>query len=145
MSEGGSRKLVVQDGDSPWLSRDVYPHTRHGRIRWKTLICANRTDSRELTMGMVEFPPGQSLQRHRHPECEVYYVIEGTGEMEIDGEYHALCKGTAVFVPGDALHSLRNTGTATLTLVYTFAADSFDEVRYTYDGEPHGAGVDRRD
>ncbi|MCB8978163.1 MAG: hypothetical protein H6657_12140 [Ardenticatenaceae bacterium] len=38
--------------------------------------------------------------------------------------------GSLVFIPGDAPHGLRNTGSEVLRLLYVFAVDSLDEVVY---------------
>jgi oxalate decarboxylase/phosphoglucose isomerase-like protein (cupin superfamily) len=36
--------------------------------------------------------------------------------------------GSAVFVPGDAEHGIRNTGEGPLRFVYAFATDAVDDV-----------------
>ena len=124
--------LTVHSDDLEWLSRDVYPETRQGRTRWKTLISADHTSSQGLTMGMLEFPAGAIQQLHRHPQIETYYIVDGQGELEMDGEIHPMRAGSAAFIPADVDHRMRNTGDVTLKLVYTFAADRFADVEYTY-------------
>jgi mannose-6-phosphate isomerase-like protein (cupin superfamily) len=52
--------------------------------------------------------PGQATQRHYHRETEeFYYLLEGSGEMEIDGERAAVRPGDAVLVPPGAWHEIR--------------------------------------
>ena len=41
--------------------------------------------------------------------------------------------GSAVFFPGDAVHSCENTGASELRFVYVLAADSFDDVEYVFE------------
>ena len=132
-SVSGSAPAVVRSSEAPWLTRDVYANAPGPAIRWKTLISAELTGSAGLTMGLVEFPPGRAQQRHRHPQPETYFVLDGAGTLEIDGQLYPVCAGTAVYVPPGAWHHLINTGDEPLHLVYNFAEDSFAEVDYTYD------------
>ena len=52
--------------------------------------------------------PGQSTERHYHREAEeIYYVVEGSGEMELDGERRPVALGDAVLIPPGARHQIR--------------------------------------
>jgi len=54
---------------------------------------------------------GQETQRHYHRVSEeLYYVEEGTGEMELDGELAAVGPGDAILIPPGAWHQIRATG-----------------------------------
>ena len=45
---------------------------------------------RNQSLAEATLEPGQSTQRHYHREAEeIYYVVEGSGEMELDGEPRA--------------------------------------------------------
>jgi len=91
------------------------------------------THSRALTMGIAKVPPGEALREHRHRQAEIYLVLEGTGSITIDGETRPVSAGSAVFIPGNALHSCESTGSSDLRFSYVFAADSFEEVEYVFD------------
>ena len=41
---------------------------------------------------------------------KIYLLLEGTGSVTIEGETRPVGAGTSVFIPGNALHSLENTG-----------------------------------
>jgi mannose-6-phosphate isomerase-like protein (cupin superfamily) len=57
----------------------------------------------EATLG-----PGQATERHYHAESEeIYYVVEGSGEMELDGERRQVTVGDAVLIPPGARHRIR--------------------------------------
>ncbi len=57
----------------------------------------------EATLG-----PGQSTQRHYHRAAEeIYYVVAGSGEMELDGDRRQLAVGDAVLIPPGAWHEIR--------------------------------------
>lgn len=93
-----------------------------------------RHPQRGAHRGHREDAPGEALRKHRHRQAEVYLVLEGTGSVEIGPEARPVAAGSAVFVPGDALHSLANTGASDLRFAYVFAADSFGEIEYVSDG-----------
>jgi len=50
---------------------------------------------------------GQGTQRHQHRATEeIYVVLEGEGEMEIEGERRLVRPGDAVLIPAGAWHEL---------------------------------------
>lgn len=126
------RPQSINAADLDWQSRAAYPETPAGQVRWKTLISAERTDSQDLVMGLLEMPPGQALVRHLHPPAETYFIISGKGQVDIQGQIHELSGGSAVFVPPKAVHELRNTGDTTLVVLYHFPVDQIAEVKYEY-------------
>ena len=112
-----------------------------GSITWRTIFSSERTPTAGLTLGVAELAPDATVgnRPHRHAPAEVYYVIAGEGVVTIDGERTPVRAGSAVFIPGNAEHSLANTGTSTMRLLYTFAVDSFDDVEYAFsDASPSG-------
>ncbi len=127
------KPAVVREGDQPWEGwADPAVHTK-SPIRWKLLVGGERTPSQGLTVGIAEIPPGASLLRHHHAPQEVYYVIEGEGQTEIDGRIGAVGPGTALFIPPNARHRTVNTGTEPLRFVWIFPTDTFREIEYHYD------------
>jgi len=64
---------------------------------------------------------------------KIYLLLEGTGSVTIEGETRPVGAGTSVFIPGNALHSLENTGEEDLRFAYVFAANSFEEVEYVFE------------
>ena len=51
--------------------------------------------------------PGQGTQCHYHRVSEeLYFVLEGGGQMEIDGERRAVGAGDTVLIPPGARHQL---------------------------------------
>jgi quercetin dioxygenase-like cupin family protein len=55
--------------------------------------------------------PGQSTKRHYHREAEeIYYVVEGSGEMELDGDRRRIGVGDAVLIPPGAWHEITADG-----------------------------------
>jgi mannose-6-phosphate isomerase-like protein (cupin superfamily) len=67
-------------------------------------------DALELRYSLAEarLAPGDVSLLHRLKTSEVYYVISGTGEMEIDGEKATVSPGQAVYIPPGSSQRIRN-------------------------------------
>lgn len=65
---------------------------------------------REVLQARVDFAPGASFPRHRHPGEEIIYVIAGTIEYEVDGKPIIVKAGDVLFVPDGVVHAARNVG-----------------------------------
>ena len=123
--------IVIHTNDCPL---EQWDDPRRGAVKWHTIISADRTASRSLTVGIAELPPSDtaSLALHRHPPEEVYHVLSGTGIVTIAETQYPIRPGSTVFIPGNTLHSVHTTGTETLRLLYVFATDSFDRIDYDF-------------
>ncbi len=125
--------IVGREGDQDWEDWSEGYAPQKGMVYWKTLISKGVTRSENLTLGVMELPPGEALREHQHRQEEIYLVLEGSGVLRVGAEEFAVEAGTAVFVPGDALHSCQNTGVSDLRVACVFPADSFDEVEYVFE------------
>ena len=66
-------------------------------------------------MDHLLLPAGASDGKHRHAGVEeIYYVLNGDGEVQVNGETSAIHKGDAVPVSLNEVHSFKNNGTADL-------------------------------
>jgi quercetin dioxygenase-like cupin family protein len=58
------------------------------------------------SLAEATLPPGSTTQRHYHALTEeIYFVLEGEGEMELDGEWRHIVPGDAVLIAPGAWHS----------------------------------------
>ncbi len=81
-------------------------------------------EQREAVVARVELEPGVVAGRHTHPGDEISYVLEGEGELLIDGEAPRKLKaGDAFVIPAGKVHDARNTGAATMRLVGVYVVD----------------------
>ena len=79
---------------------------------------------REVLQARVDFAPGSSFPRHKHPGEEIIYVIEGTLEYELpDKGWITLRKGDVLFVPTGGVHAARNTGTEPAAELATYVLE----------------------
>jgi len=66
--------------------------------------------------------PGASIGEHGHEgDEEIYYILEGTGEMTVDGEPVTVQAGDFCLTRSGHRHSLRNTGTRPMRLLVVCA------------------------
>lgn len=124
--------VVVQPDDRQWESWPEEQVPQRGEAQWKTLISAGVTRSEALTLGVARLPPGGVLHAHRHEQHEAYLVLDGAGVVTVDGASRPVGPGASVFIPGNAVHSVRSTGETDLRMAYVFAADAFEDVEYVF-------------
>ena len=117
--------------DASTLPDERWDDPARGTIRFRTLISAPMTDTGDIVCGLAMMEAGDTFPLHSHPEAEVYFGLEGTGEVMIDGMPHSLVPGVALYIPGGAVHGVP-LAKAPLKWFYTFAADSFADIRYRF-------------
>jgi len=61
--------------------------------------------------------PGLTSYSHKLKTSEVYYILEGEGEMYIDDEIEKVVPGQAVYIPPDSKQFIKNTGTLDLKFI----------------------------
>ena len=103
----------------------------YGEVTWRTLICADKTPTREFVLGVADFKPGEKLHPHRHEPAEFYYCTSGYGEVVIEGAVHAVHQGVAVYLPANAEHSV-TAGPDGLSFLYGIAEPCFSAIEYQF-------------
>ena len=82
------------------------------------------TPGREAVVARVELEPGVVAGRHTHPGDEISYVLEGEGELLIDGEAPRRVKaGDAFVIPAGKVHDARNVGGTVMKLVGVYVVE----------------------
>jgi quercetin dioxygenase-like cupin family protein len=75
----------------------------------------------EAIIAHVEIAPGASAGRHTHFGEEISYVMDGEGELMIDGQpVRKLKTGDGFIVPAGAIHDAHNTGAKPLVLAAVY-------------------------
>lgn len=123
--------------DAASLPDERWDDPARGTIRFRTLISAPDTATTGLVCGVAMLAAGETFALHSHAEPEVYFGLEGEGCVTIDGQQHLLAPGVALYIPGGAVHGVP-LATGPLKWFYTFATDSFADIRYRFLHEtPH--------
>ena len=76
----------------------------------------HHTELQSLAEATLE--PSEATERHYHREMEeIYFVVKGSGTMEVDGETQTVRPGDAVLIPAGAWHQLENNGSSELRIL----------------------------
>jgi mannose-6-phosphate isomerase-like protein (cupin superfamily) len=105
---------------------------------------ASPLQCRNFAIGLVALDPeGGQVPWHNQEQEEVYFVLEGTGEMCLGDEISTLSAGQAVEIPPRAFHQITNIGSTVLRLVYCYGpATDVAHWRQELDGTLPRAGLD---
>ena len=97
-----------------------------------------------FSMGYVTLDPkGGQVPWHNQDQEEVYFVINGEGEMCLGEERSPLVTGQAVYIPPGVFHQLTNVGDSPLTFIYCYGpAGDVAHWRQELDGTLPRAGGD---
>ena len=75
---------------------------------------------RDLEAGIIVLHPGQEDTQEPHSADELYYVIEGTGFIELGKSAKQVKKGSIIFVPAGLHHKFYG-NKEDLVVLYMFA------------------------
>jgi quercetin dioxygenase-like cupin family protein len=83
-----------------------------GRMRAIFVADTAETDSRYSVSEWWLEPNTKGPGSHSHPEDHVFYVLEGTVSIAIDGEWSHAVQGWYALIPGGTPHYFENHGSA---------------------------------
>src|SRR5437667_8343530 len=96
--------------------------------------------AKNFCMGNVTLEPkGGQVPWHNQEQEEIYFIVEGMGEMCLGEERQVVVTGQCVFIPSKVFHQLTNIGDTPLRMIYCYGpagdvADSRGEVDGTLPG-----------
>ena len=75
-----------------------------------------------LFAGLNSFEPGQEHAPHVHDgQDKLYFILEGSGVVQIGEQAGLLSAGDAAFAPSGVVHSIRNPGPGRLVVMAVLA------------------------
>jgi len=90
------RQLAEQ---TPFITKDG------SKIR--SILDLSNAPVAKQSLAEASLPGGSSTDRHWHGESEeIYFILEGRGLMEIDGDTRDVGPGDAVLIPPGAWHQI---------------------------------------
>ena len=119
--------------------------TYPARRRTQNLVGgASPIQATNFSMGHVTLEPnGGQVPWHNQEQEEIYFVIEGEGEMCLGEERIPLTTGQAVYIPSLVFHQLTNVGSTPLRMMYCYGpAGDVAHWRQELDGTLPKAGVE---
>jgi mannose-6-phosphate isomerase-like protein (cupin superfamily) len=83
------------------------------------LITPKNSPSKRLSFGhTIVYPEGRTTG-HAHPDLEeIYFYVQGRGEMQIDNDRFPVKEGDAVYIPAGSYHVTYNTGVVPIRFVW---------------------------
>lgn len=74
-----------------------------------------------FSMGNVILEPrGGQVPWHNQEQEEIYFIVDGTGEMCLGRERKTVRAGQAVYIPPRVFHQLTNIGDQPLRMIYCY-------------------------
>lgn len=87
--------------------REQEPFTTADGSTIRSILDRTNAPVEKQSLAEAALPPGGATERHYHGESEeLYFILEGSGMMEIDGENRAVGPGDAVLIPPGAWHQI---------------------------------------
>jgi mannose-6-phosphate isomerase-like protein (cupin superfamily) len=94
---------------------DATPFTTADGSTIRVLLDAETAATANQSLAEATLEPGQATQRHYHARSEeIYVLLAGEGEMEVDGATRRVGPGDAILIPSGAWHQIRATGSGEL-------------------------------
>ena len=127
--------------DLAFIAGRTYP----ARRRTQNLVGgASPIQASNFSIGHVTLEPhGGQVPWHNQEQEEIYFIVEGSGEMCLGEECAAIRAGQAVYIPPRIFHQLTNTGDTPMRRIYCYGpAGDVAHWRQELDGTLPRAGVD---
>ncbi len=101
---------------------EIKGRTYPARRRTQNLVGGlSPIQAKNFSIGFVTLEPrGGQVPWHNQDQEEVYFIVDGTGEMCLGQECSVLKTGQAVFIPPGVFHQLTNIGDTPLKMIYCY-------------------------
>jgi mannose-6-phosphate isomerase-like protein (cupin superfamily) len=96
------------------LRKNSSPRYRRDNITSYLLVSERTCNSKKLAITLVEMETGGIQRIHSHEPEQMYYILEGSGTMTVEGEQKRVKAGDCIFFASFSEHGLENTGDAKL-------------------------------
>lgn len=111
MTETSGRVVEVKLADVP-------PREERG-ASIQVLISPKTAGATGYILGRAELAAGAVDAAHAHDYGEeTIFVLQGTGVLRAHGDEFAIAPGSCLFIPRGVVHSVHNTGSETIVVVF---------------------------
>jgi mannose-6-phosphate isomerase-like protein (cupin superfamily) len=124
---------------------EIPGRTYPARRRTQNLVGgASPIQAKNFSLGHVMLEPdGGQVPWHNQEQEEIYFILEGTGEMCLGSEKAAVRAGQAVYIPSRVFHQLTNTGETPMRMIYCYGpAGDVGHWRQELEGTLPRAGIE---
>jgi mannose-6-phosphate isomerase-like protein (cupin superfamily) len=96
---------------------------RGNGIKTVPLITHQSADDPAFTSGMSTYPQGEGAPLHSHNCAEQVTLLEGQGEVEVNGVVTPLKQYDSTYIPANLTHAFRNTGSVPMRILWVYASN----------------------
>ncbi len=80
----------------------------------------SKADGLKMVFRKRVLHPGSAIGYHLQNEDEIYYIISGTGEMQMNGKSFPVTAGDAILTRPGSSHGLKQTGKDDLVIIINY-------------------------
>jgi quercetin dioxygenase-like cupin family protein len=80
------------------------------------------SEDNKVTTGISSYPPGTGAPLHTHNCDEHVILLEGSAEVEVDGQVTPLAPHDSTYVTAGVPHAFRNTGDTPMVILWVYPA-----------------------
>lgn len=115
---------------------DVPAFTTKDGSEIRELLAHRNSCIQKQSLAEARLPAGAATTPHHHPQTEeIYYILAGTGRMQIGEEVQDVGPGDAIAIAPGQVHQITNTGETTLKFLCCCAPAYDDEDTVLQTGE----------
>jgi len=96
---------------------------RGGGIKTVPLITPVAVNGAKFTTGMSVYPKGMGAPLHHHNCDEQVTLLEGDGEVEINGVVTPLVRYDSTYIQAQQVHAFRNTGETPMRILWIYSSN----------------------
>jgi len=117
---------------------EAVPFTTADGSTIRSLLDVSVAPVRNQSLAEATLDPGDATARHYHARSEeLYYLLDGEAEMEVEGQTRTVRAGDAILIPAGSWHQIRATGETPLRFLCCCAPPYSDDD--TFFAPPAGA------
>ena len=110
--------------DATILKLNELPIVKRGDgVETTLLVGGDRCGSVKFTSGLTRFPAKKKVPIHHHNCAEQVTLLEGTAEVEIDGERSRLQRYDTTYIPAGKPHRFVNVGDGSMLILWVYDTD----------------------
>lgn len=103
---------IVTLANQPWYEAEDKALARE-------IASPRNSKLKELSIAEIVIPAGVEVVPHHHVMEEVYYLLEGSGIMMVDGETTRVSAGQSVVIAPHQWHSIKNDSDQDIRMIVT--------------------------
>jgi mannose-6-phosphate isomerase-like protein (cupin superfamily) len=99
-------------------AKKVKPYITKDKSEIRELFPTDDSNVKTMSLAEATISPDETTEYHLHKKSdEIYFVLEGSGVFEIEGEKKKVEKNDCMFIKAGSKHKIKNIGMAPLKIL----------------------------